>query len=60
MDKTAWFVVTTETPSDAKAYWKTKTVEELLIALEFTRQVFCGYGPSTARLQRILEVLTSP
>ena len=60
MDKTAWFVVTTETPSDAKAYRKTKAIEERLITLEFTKQVFYGYDPSTARLKSILEVLTSP
>ena len=60
MDKTALSVVTTETPSDAKAYWKTKTIEERLIALEFLRQVFYGYDPATTRLQRVLEVLKGP
>lgn len=60
MDKTTLSVLTTETPSDAKAYRKTNTIEERLIALEFPRQVFYGYDPTTARLQRCLEVLKGP
>ncbi len=60
MDRTVMSVVTTETPSDAKAYWQTKSMEERLIALELTRQVFNGYDPDTTRFQRVLEVLEGP
>jgi hypothetical protein len=60
MDRTQISVVTTDTPSDAKAYWQTKTMQERLAALEFIRQVIYGYDPDTARVQRVLEVLRSP
>ena len=56
MDRTAFSVVTTDTPSDAKEYWRSKTIEERLVALEWTRQVFNGYDPDTTRFQRVLEV----
>ena len=59
-DKTQLSVVTTETPSDAKEYWRTKSIQERLAALELTRQIFYGYDPATARLQRVLEVVRCP
>ena len=60
MDRTAFSVVTTDTPSDAKEYWKSKTMQERLVALELTRQVFNAYDPDTARFQRVLEVTRRP
>ena len=60
MDRTAFSVVTTETPSDAKEYWKSKTMQERLVALELTRQVLNAYDPDTARFQRVLEVTRRP
>jgi hypothetical protein len=56
MDRTFLSVVNTETPSDAREYWKSKTMEERLEALELTRQIFNAYDPATTRFQRILEV----
>jgi len=49
MDRTALTVVKTITPSDARAYWQTKTMEERLTALELTRQVMNDYDPDTTR-----------
>lgn len=60
MDRTSLTVVKTSTPSDAKEYWKTKTMYERLEALELTRQVMNAYDPDTARLQRVLEVTRCP
>ena len=60
MDRTAISVVTVETPSDVKAYWQTKSMEERLEALELTRQVFNGYDPDTTRMERVLSVLKGP
>lgn len=60
MDKTFLSVVSFDTPSDAKEYWLTKTMEERLVALELTRQVLNGYDPDTTRFQRILEVTHCP
>ena len=56
MDRTSLSVVKTATPSDARDYWKSKTMEERLEALELTRQVFNAYDPDTTRFQRVLEV----
>jgi hypothetical protein len=60
MDKSHLSVATTATPSDAKAYWQTRTMQERLAALELTRQIFYGYDPDTTRLQRVLEVTHCP
>lgn len=60
MDKSSMSVVRTSTPSDAKEYWKTRTIEERLVALELTRQILNGYDPDTTRFQRVLEVSRHP
>jgi hypothetical protein len=41
--------------SDTK-YWKLKTPNERLEAIEFMRQINFGYDPSTERLQRFLTI----
>ena len=60
MDRTAISVVTTATPSDAREYWKTRTMEERLVGLELTRQILNAYDPDTTRFQRVLEVARCP
>jgi hypothetical protein len=60
MDRSVISVVTTETPSDARAYWQTRTMEERLAALELTRQILNTYDPDATRFQRILEVARCP
>ena len=60
MDRSVISVVRTETPSDAKEYWKTRTMAERLAALEFTRQILNDYDPDTTRFQRVLEVTRCP
>ena len=57
MDKTAFSVVALHDNSDDKEYWKSKTGEERLAALEYLRQVAYGYDPTTTRLQRVFEVV---
>ncbi len=60
MDRSFVSAVTTETPSDAKEYWKARTMEERLTALELTRQILNAYDPDTTRFQRVLEVARCP
>jgi hypothetical protein len=60
VDRSAISVVTTETPSDARDYWKTLTMEEQLAALELTRQIMNACGPDTTRFQRAIEVAQCP
>ncbi|MFN7920023.1 MAG: hypothetical protein U0Q16_08000 [Bryobacteraceae bacterium] len=57
MDKSFFEVATTETPDDAKEYWRTKTIQERLAALELIRQIFHGYDPDTQGFQRVLEIV---
>ncbi|MBM4041839.1 MAG: hypothetical protein FJ290_25355 [Planctomycetes bacterium] len=56
MDKSAFSVVPLSAESDDRAYWLSRTPQERLEALETMRQIVYGYDPSTARLQRLLEV----
>ena len=60
MDRTVMSVVTTETPSDANAYWQARSIAERLEALELTRQVFNGYDPYSTRMERVLTVMSGP
>jgi hypothetical protein len=43
-------------PSVDKEYWRSKKPSERLIALELMRRIVYGYDPTTARLQRLLEI----
>ena len=57
LDRTAFSVVSLEeADEDEMAYWLSKTPYERLDALETLRQIFYGYDPTTARLQRVLEI----
>jgi hypothetical protein len=57
MDKTAFSVSSLKDGSTEKEFWLSKTPLERLQALEILRQINYGYDPSTARLQRVLEVV---
>ncbi len=56
MDKNTFSVTSLFDDSDEKAYWLSKTSYERLEAMELMRQINYGYDPTTARIQRILEV----
>jgi len=57
LDKTAFSVVSlTDEPED-EAYWLSKTPQERLNAMELVLQLNSGYGPATAKLQRVVEVV---
>jgi beta-mannanase len=58
MDRTAFSVKSlTEAAEEDRTYWRSKTLEERLTALELMRQIHYGYDPSTERLQRVLEIV---
>jgi len=57
MDKSAFSVRPLSAESDEREYWLSRTPQERLEALETMRQIVYGYDPSTARLQRTLEVV---
>ena len=56
IDKGALSVISLSEESDDKEYWHAKTPQERLEAVELMRQINYGYDPTTARLQRVLEV----
>jgi hypothetical protein len=56
MDKTFLSVASLHDESDEKTYWRSKSPQERLEAVEVMRQIIYGYDPSTSRLQRLLEV----
>ncbi len=57
MDRNTLSVTTLSEKSDDKEYWLSKTPQERLAALELMRQINYGYDPTTARLQRVLEIV---
>ena len=56
MDKSALSVTPILEESDDKEYWRAKTPQERLEAVELMRQINYDYDPVTTRLQRVLEV----
>lgn len=60
LDKTAFAVAALDDESDDKEYWFSQTPHERLLAVEYLRQVTYGYDPTTARLQRVFEIVEFP
>lgn len=60
LDKTAFTVASLSQQGDDRAYWLSKTSEERLQAVEILRQINYGYDESSARLQRMIEVVQHP
>ncbi len=56
MDPSVISVARNATPSEAKEFAKTRTMNERLATMELTRQILNDYGPDTTRFQRFLEV----
>jgi uncharacterized protein (DUF433 family) len=56
IDRKSFSVSSLSDESEDKAYWLSKTPHERLMATELMRQINYGYDPTTARLQRILEI----
>ena len=57
MDRSTLSVTTFSEKSGDKEYWLSKMPQERLAALELMRQINYGYDPTTARLQRVLEIV---
>lgn len=56
LDKSALTVTSLSDSSEEKEYWRNKSPEERLRAIEQMRQIIYGYDPLTSRLQRVLTV----
>ena len=58
VDRTAFSVTTLpEAEQDDLAYWRSRTPDERLAALELSRQIAYGYDPSARGLSRFFEVV---
>jgi hypothetical protein len=57
VDRAAFRVDDLTSESDERAYWRSRTPDERMEALELLRQIIYGYDPATCRLQRVLEVV---
>jgi hypothetical protein len=53
MDRTAWSVESLAEQGKDRKYWLSRDPAERLAAIELARQIYYGYDPSTARLQRV-------
>ncbi len=60
IDRSKLSVISLFDKSDDKTYWLSKTPQERLAALELMRQINYGYDPTTARLERVLEIVEFP
>ena len=60
MAKDVYTVASLTDASDEKEFWRTKTPQQRLEALENLRRIVYGDVQSTARLQRVLEIAQLP
>jgi hypothetical protein len=58
VDRAAFSVVTLQEADRAdEEYWRLRTPDDRLAALEFSRQIAYGYDPTTRGLSRFFEVV---
>lgn len=56
-NRTAFSVCDLADQDNDLEYWLSRTPQERLTAVEFLRQMTYGYDPTTARIDRVLEVV---
>ena len=57
LDRSAFQIGSLTDDREEKEYWRAKSPEERMAALELMRQIIYGYDPATTRLQRVFEVV---
>ena len=57
LDRSAFEVGSITDDREEIEYWRAKSPEERMEALELLRQMIYGYDPATSRLQRVFEVV---
>ena len=58
VDRTAFSIISLDDQDeDEKEYWRNKSPHERLEALEKTREILYGKDSTTARLQRVFEIV---
>ena len=56
LDRSVFEIGSLDDDPEEQSYWRTKSPQERMEALELMRQIIYGYDPATTRLQRVLEV----
>jgi hypothetical protein len=57
IDRSALEIAPIDEHQSERRYWRAKSTEDRMQALELMRQIIYGYDPATTRLQRVLEVV---
>jgi hypothetical protein len=57
LDRSAFQIGSLDDGREELEYWRAKSPEERMEALELMRQIIYGYDPATTRLQRVFEVV---
>ena len=57
LDRSAYSIGSMNDDREEVEYWRARSPEERMQALELMRQIIYGYDPATTRLQRILEIV---
>jgi hypothetical protein len=56
LDRSAFRIDPLEESAGDREYWRARSPQERMEALELMRQIIYGYDPATTRLQRVLEI----
>ena len=56
VDRSALEIASLEEHESERRYWRAKSTQERMQALELMRQIIYGYDPATTRLQGFFEV----
>ena len=56
IDRSAFSIGSLSDGGDEKDYWKSKSPQERIQAIEIMRKIIYGYDASTERLQRFFEI----
>jgi hypothetical protein len=57
LDRSSFTIGSMNDDREEVEYWRAKSPEERMEALELMRQIIYGYDPATTRLQRVFEVV---
>jgi hypothetical protein len=57
LDRSHFDIISLEDDPGDREFWRSKTPEERMQALELLRQIVYGYDPATTRLQRVFEIV---
>ena len=57
LDRSAFQIASLDDDADEREFWRAKSPEERMEALELLRQIIYGYDPATTRLQRVFEIV---